>query len=115
MATAPKPQPTTSPAPRPAAAPAKKIVKTIEPQREVLFLFDKEKYMWMAGGIALIFIGFLLMSGGRSQNPREFHYDEIYSFRRITLAPIIIMIGYIVEIYAIMKKTKETAEPARQS
>jgi hypothetical protein len=114
MATAQKPQPATNPAPRPAAAPAKKPVTTTEPQREVSFLFDREKYMWMAGGIALIFIGFLLMSGGRSQNPHDFHYDEIFSFRRITLAPIVVMIGYIVEIYAIMKKTKETTQVAKE-
>lgn len=66
--------------------------------------------MWMAGGVALIFIGFLLMSGGKSANPHEFHYDEIYSFRRITLAPIIVLLGFGIEVYAIMKKPKETGE-----
>ena len=73
---------------------------------EVL-LFDKQNYMWMLGGIALIFIGFMLMSGGKSINPHEFHYDEIYSFRRITLAPIVILLGFVVEVFAIMKKPKD--------
>jgi len=77
-------------------------------QRESYFLFDKENYMWMIGGIALIFIGFMLMSGGKSANPHEFHYEEIYSFRRITLAPIVILLGFAVEVYAIMKKPKDT-------
>ena len=78
------------------------------PQRESYFLFDKENYMWMIGGVALIFIGFMLMSGGKSANPHEFHYEEIYSFRRITLAPIVILLGFAVEVYAIMKKPKDT-------
>jgi len=112
MATLPKPQQTTNPAPRPAPAPAKKTPKPDQPQKEVFFLFDKENYMWMATGMALIFIGFLLMSGGKSANPHEFHYDEIYSFRRITLAPIVVLLGYIVEVYAIMKKPKEVSQEA---
>ena len=60
-------------------------------------------------GLGLIFLAFFLMSGGKSSNPNEFHYDEIYSFRRITLAPIILMAGFAVEAYAIMKKPKEKA------
>jgi hypothetical protein len=71
------------------------------------FLFDKENYMWMLGGIGLILLGFLLMAGGKSANPNEFHYEDIYSFRRITLAPIMIMLGFGVEVYAIMKKPKD--------
>ena len=94
------------------AAPAPKAASTGQAaaRKEYTFLFDKENYMWMIGGIALIFIGFLLMSGGKSANPHEFHYDEIYSFRRITLAPIVVLLGFAVEVYAIMKKPKETAE-----
>lgn len=76
---------------------------------EQAFLFDRENYMWMIGGVALILIGFFLMSGGKSANPHEFHYDEIYSFRRITLAPIVVLLGFAVEVYAIMKKPKENA------
>ena len=108
MSTVAKPQ-QTPPAPvKPAPAATKKTIRTNAPQRELYFLFDKENYMWMLGGLALIFIGFLLMSGGKSANPHEFHYEEIYSFRRITLSPIIILLGFAAEAYAIMKKPKDT-------
>ncbi len=83
-----------------------------ETQMEQSFLFDKDNYMWMIGGICLIFLGFFLMAGGKSANPHEFHYDEIYSFRRITLAPIVILIGFTVEVFAIMRKPKENASVA---
>jgi hypothetical protein len=94
----------------PAPAETKKsVVKSVAQKKEYTLLFDKVNYMYMIGGIALIFIGFLLMSGGKSANPHEFHYDEIYSFRRITLAPIVILLGFGVEVYAIMKKPKQAA------
>ena len=80
------------------------------PNMPQYFLFDKENYMWMIGGVVLILLGFVLMSGGKSPDPHKFNYDEIYSFRRITLAPIVILLGFAVEVYAIMKKPKETAE-----
>ena len=108
MSTLPKPQQPAKPAatPRPASAPS----KTGRPKMEQALLFDKENYMWMIGGVALIFIGFMLMSGGKSPDPHQFNYDEIYSFRRITLAPIIILLGFGIEAFAIMKKPKEIVE-----
>lgn len=99
-----KPTVSAAPGPRPAAKNTTKASNQAGPEH---FLFDKENYIWMFGGIALILIGFLLMSGGKSANPNEFHYDEIYSFRRITLAPIIVLLGFAVEVYAIMKKPKD--------
>ena len=77
------------------------------PRGNQVFLFDHNNYMWMIGGVVLILIGFMLMSGGKSPDPHQFLYDEIYSFRRITLAPIVILLGFAVEIYAIMKKPQE--------
>ncbi len=74
---------------------------------EQVFLFDKENYMWMIGGVALILLGYFLMAGGKSPDPHKFNYEEIYSFRRITLAPIILLLGFAVEVYAIMKKPAE--------
>jgi hypothetical protein len=56
-------------------------------------------------GAALILVGMLLMSGGKSADPNVFNVNEVYSFRRITLAPIVIIAGFIVEIYAIFKKS----------
>jgi hypothetical protein len=69
-------------------------------------LFTKDNYIWMAVGIAIVLLGFLLMSGGKSVDPKVFDESEVYSFRRITLAPILIMAGLMVEVYAIMKKPK---------
>ena len=78
--------------------------KPTAPKGNQVFLFDKNNYTWMIAGVALIIIGLFLMSGGKSPDPHKFNHDEIYSFRRITLAPIVIMLGFAVEIYAIMKK-----------
>ncbi len=85
----------------------KSPAKNTQPIGNQTFLFDKTNYMWMIGGVVLILIGFMLMAGGKSPDPHKFNYDEIYSFRRITLAPIVVMLGFAVEIYAIMRKPKE--------
>ncbi len=88
-------------------SPISKTPKEHIPRGNQTFLFDKANYMWMGIGLLLILIGFALMSGGKSPDPHQFNYKEIYSFRRITLAPIVIMIGFAVEAYAIMKKHPE--------
>jgi hypothetical protein len=67
-------------------------------------LFGKSNFLWMGIGIAIILIGFLLMAGGKSTDPNVFSENEVYSFQRITLAPILIITGLMVEVYAIMKK-----------
>jgi hypothetical protein len=69
-------------------------------------LFEKENLLLMLAGVAVIAIGMLLMVGGRSSNPAEFNYNEVYSTIRITIAPILIIIGLGIEIYAIFKKPK---------
>lgn len=74
------------------------------PRGNQVFLFDRSNYMMMIAGVVIILIGFALMVGGKSPDPHKFNYDEIYSFRRITLAPVLIMIGFVVEAIAIMKK-----------
>lgn len=70
------------------------------------FALGRENYKLMAIGFAVIVLGFILMAGGGSDDPNVFNPD-IFSFRRITLAPVILLIGFIFEIYAIMKKPKE--------
>jgi membrane-bound ClpP family serine protease len=70
------------------------------------FALGKENYKLMAIGFVIIIIGFLLMAGGRSDDPNVFN-PEIFSFRRITLAPMVLLFGFIFEIYAIMKKPKD--------
>ncbi|MBK8088408.1 MAG: DUF3098 domain-containing protein [Chitinophagaceae bacterium] len=76
-------------------------------QKKIATIFTKENYMWMAIGAAVIILGFLLMIGGKSADPNVFNKDEVYSIRRITIAPILIIAGLVMEIYAIMKKPKD--------
>ncbi len=68
--------------------------------------FSKQNYRWMAIGGVVMVIGLLLMAGGKSEDPTVFDYNEVYSARRITVAPIVLMLGLLIEIYAIMLKPK---------
>jgi len=70
------------------------------------FALEKENYILLIIGFAVIVLGFILMIGGKSPDPSVFNEDEIFSFRRITLAPMIVLAGFIFEIWAIMKKPK---------
>ena len=65
------------------------------------FIFQKKNYLFMFIGLACIALGFILMSGGGSNDPNVFNPD-IYSFRRIRLAPTLVLIGLGIEIYAIL-------------
>ena len=69
-------------------------------------LFDKQNMWLMLLGVGVIAIGMLLMVGGRSKDPNTFNYDEVYSTLRISVAPVLIIIGLGIEIYAIFKKPK---------
>ncbi len=73
------------------------------------FLFGKKNYTIMIGGIIIILIGFILMAGGGSNDPNVFN-EDIYNFRRIRLAPTIVLIGLAVEVYAIMANPKKKAD-----
>ncbi len=73
------------------------------------FLFDKINYIILGVGALLIIIGFIMMSGGNT-DPKVFNEAEIYSFRRITLAPITVITGFIVIIIAILKKPSTATE-----
>ena len=81
----------------------KKQVKTVGSSNP---LFGKENYMWMLIGLGVLALGFFLMAGGKSTNPNVFNKEEVYSTTRITIAPILIIAGFIIEIFAIMKKSK---------
>ena len=70
------------------------------------FPLQRENYILLIIGFAIIMLGFLLMMGGKSDDPNVFN-EEIFNFRRITLAPIIVLFGFVFEIWAIMKKPKE--------
>jgi len=74
-------------------------------QKNSAFLFEKKNYIILIIGIAVIALGFLLMSGGNSDDPNVFNYD-VFSFRRIRLAPTVIFIGFGVCIYSIFYSPK---------
>jgi len=67
-------------------------------------IFKKQNYIWMGIGIGLIALGMILMGGGKMPSPEIWDENIIYSFRRTVLAPIVILAGLSVEIYAIFKK-----------
>ena len=67
------------------------------------FAFGKQNYKLLFAGLLLILVGFILMIGGGSDDPNVFK-DDIFNFRRLTLAPLLILAGYVIEIFAIMKK-----------
>jgi uncharacterized membrane protein len=69
-------------------------------------LFDKQNLLWMLGGIAVMIIGFFLMAGGRSEDPNVFDPNEVYSTTRITVAPIVILIGLVILVVAIFRQPK---------
>lgn len=70
------------------------------------FVFGKDNYTFIIGGFALTLIGFVLMMGGASEDPNVFNADEIFSPIRITVAPFLVILGYGIVIYGIMKKRK---------
>ncbi len=73
----------------------------------VSFPFTRVNFLYMLLGIAVIVLGYLLMVGGGSDDPHTFDASQVYSWRRITLAPIVIILGFLVEVYAIMKRPKD--------
>lgn len=71
------------------------------------FVFDKENYRLLLIGIGFIVVGFILMVGGRSDSPDFFNY-EMFNFQRLTLSPILLIIGYTIGVFAIMKRPKQS-------
>jgi len=70
-------------------------------------LFGKENFLWMLAGLVIMALGFFLMAGGKSSNPNVFNDNDVYSTTRITIAPILIVAGLVIEIFAIMRKPRE--------
>jgi hypothetical protein len=85
-------------------APVSKTVSA--PQEKTTFAFGKENYKLMIIGVVVVAVGMLLMSGGASDDPNKMS-DEIFDFRRLTLAPIVIIGGYVVVLLSVIKKSKE--------
>lgn len=69
-------------------------------------LFEKDNYMWMGIGALVIAVGMIIMAGGKNESPNQFDYNTVYSTTRITIAPILILLGFAIEIYAIFKRPK---------
>ncbi len=91
---------------------AKKAVapETPQPKNENQdFAFGKSNYKWLLIGIACLFVGYLLMIGGGSTDPNVFNYG-MFNFQRLTLSPILLIAGYMIGIYAIMKKPENTEQ-----
>ena len=70
-------------------------------------LFSRDNLIWMVAGAVVMGIGYLLMSGGRSSDPNVFDPKEVYSTTRITIAPILILLGLVIEIYALFREPKK--------
>ncbi len=70
------------------------------------FLFDKVNYKFLLIGLAVIAVGFILMSGGSSEDPKVFD-DAVFNFQRIRLAPTLVLIGFGITIYSILKNPKK--------
>lgn len=85
---------------------ASEAVKKTEESRPASFAFGKENYILLVSGVVLIILGFIFMTGGGSKDPNVFN-DDMFDFRRLTLAPILVLLGFAVEIVAIMKKPRD--------
>jgi drug/metabolite transporter (DMT)-like permease len=85
-------------------APQPKVVKAKPANKLAGVLFTKENHKWMIIGGALVVLGYILMSGGKSSDPNQFNPSEVYSTLRITIAPVLILAGLGTLVYAIMRK-----------
>ncbi len=81
----------------------KKIQKNVQEEQEARMPLGRRNYILMLIGLGIIIAGFLLMAGGGSDDPAVFN-EKMFSFRRITLAPIVVIAGFAFEIYAIMSR-----------
>lgn len=80
---------------------------TKESKETSVIPLGKENYILIIVGIIVIVIGFILMSGGKYTDPAVFNEAELYSARRITLAPIVVLLGFAIEIFAIFYRSKK--------
>ena len=82
----------------------------MENNKKPTFAFHKDNYKFLLIGLAINLLGYLLMIGGGSDDPNKFDADALFSETRITIAPILILIGFIVIIYGIMRKPKSDSK-----
>jgi hypothetical protein len=79
-------------------------------EKQKTFVFNRSNYILLLVGIGLNILGFILMIGGAAESKEAFNGEELFSDVRITLSPILIILGYIVIIYSIMKKPKKVED-----
>ncbi|MFA5815501.1 MAG: DUF3098 domain-containing protein [Bacteroidales bacterium] len=82
-----------------------KLKEAVAPKKKESFVFSRLNYQLLITGLVVIFIGFLLMAGGGSDDPNKFD-PGIFSFRRVTFGPVIVLIGFVIEGVAIMYRPK---------
>ena len=68
---------------------------------------SKENFKYIIVGCVVVIVGFILMSGGGTEDPSQFNEEELFSFRRITLAPFMVMLGYGIVLFGILKRPKK--------
>ncbi|MBN1767231.1 MAG: DUF3098 domain-containing protein [Prolixibacteraceae bacterium] len=85
------------------------MIKHKSEKKDDTFALGRDNYILLIIGLVAVVIGFLLMTGGASGDPNVFN-PEVFSFRRITLAPMVSLAGYLFIIYAIMKKPKSDTQ-----
>jgi len=83
--------------------------KQVVKEKGIGLLFDKYNYFLMIGGVVLIILGMVVMAGGGSTDPKVFNGAELFSAQRLTVAPIMILLGFAIEVVAIMLKPKQKA------
>ncbi|MDR0729005.1 MAG: DUF3098 domain-containing protein [Prevotellaceae bacterium] len=76
-----------------------------------MFAIDRGNYKYIGIGLAVMVIGFALMIGGGSDDPNVFNEEALFSFTRITLSTILVITGFVIEIYAIMKRPSPPRTP----
>lgn len=88
--------------------PASSKPKITESKKQIVHvpLFYRENYKWMIIGAVVVAVGMLLMTGGKNPDSNQFDFKLVYSTTRITIAPILILAGLMIEVYAIFKKPR---------
>ena len=80
-------------------------MSNLKENKKMEFVLEKNNFILIGIGLFIIIFGFFLMAGGKSEDPNVFN-ESMFSFRRITIAPLMVFFGFVFEIYAIMKKPK---------
>ena len=85
-------------------------VSLLEYSKSAPFSFNKENYKFLLAGLGVNLLGYLLMIGGATEDPAKFNYNELFGTVRITVAPALIVIGFVIIAYGIMKRPKANNE-----